>query len=178
MGFVVAILGTLTYWASFANPLSFNNMSISSISRDADINIRESFAAVVALSLVAPLVSGSPGHLTHIHIHTDNTSALSWMTRYRSTHPVVAFLLQIFSHLQVKHHLLVTMSHIPGVENVLADAASRDFKCPSGAQSFQTLKRLERFPTLPTWTHDLLTSATQQSEVTWHQVLSTLTKLV
>ena len=136
MGFVVSFLGVLSYWGMFANPLCFNNMSISSISTDADINIREFSAAVVALSLVAPLVAGSPGNLTHIHIHTDNTSALSWMTRYRSSHPVVSFLLQIFSNLQVKYHVLVTMSHIPGVKNVLADAASRNFQCQSGAQSF------------------------------------------
>ena len=177
MGFIVSLLGVLTYWAMFDNPLCFNNMSISSISTEADINIREFFAAVVALSLVAPLVAGSPGNLTHIHIHTDNTSALSWMTRYRSSHPVVSFLLQIFSHLQVKHHVLVTMSHIPGKKNVLADAASRNFNCPFGTQSFETLKPLKRFPTLPPWTQDSLEFVTQQSTVTWRSLLSTLTNL-
>ena len=177
MGFIVSLLGVLTYWASFDIPLCFNNMSISSIAKDADINIREFFAAVVALTLIAPLVAGSPGNLTHIHIHTDNTSALSWMTRYRSSHPLVSFLLQIFSNLQVKHHVLVTMSHIPGTENVLADAASRSFKCPSGAQSFETLKPLKRFPTLPRWTQDSLQFATQQSSATWQTLQSTLTNL-
>jgi hypothetical protein len=113
MGFTVANLGTLTSWASFVLPNFLSYVSFQTIHSKADINIREFFAAVVALALVGPLVPGSPSTPTHIHIFTDNTSALSWMTRFRSSHPLVAYLLQIFSHLQVKHHLLVTSSHIP-----------------------------------------------------------------
>jgi len=177
MGFVVALHGILCSWASFPLPDFFSNILFQSISSEADINIREFFGAVVALSLVGPLYAGTPSHPTHIHIFTDNTSALSWMTTYRSSHPLVAYLLQIFSHLQVKHHLIVTSSHIPGKKNILADAASRQFLCPNGERHFQTLSPLKRFPALPPWLLTLAQSATTALEVTWQGVLNTLTAL-
>ena len=177
MGFIVALLGILSSWASFPLPDFLSNVLFQSISPKADINIREFFAAVVALSLVGPLYAGTPSHPTHIHIFTDNTSALSWMTKYRSSHPLVAYLLQIFSHLQVKHHLVVTSSHIPGEINILADAASRQFRCPNGKRLFETLSPLKRFTVLPPWLLTSAQSATSALEVTWQGVLDTLTAL-
>ena len=103
---------------------------------DTDINVLEFAAAVIC---AAALISShtAAGHATvgaHFHIMTDNTSCLSWMTKYCAIHPLHSFLLQIFSHLQTRHGCLITIGHIPGSLNIYADAASRNFDCARGEE--------------------------------------------
>ena len=178
LGLLFACASSFLLWGSFPLPPCLFNLDFDNIDRDACINIKEFFGAVVSLALVAPTVAGTPGHLTHIHIFTDNTSALSWMIRFRSSHPLVSSLLQLFSHLQIRYHLLVTMSHIEGKKNVFADAASREFRVPNGAALFKQLADTPRLPSLPDWTKSWLPSACSQSTVTWPKALDTLTALV
>jgi hypothetical protein len=101
---------------------------------DTDINVLEFAAAVVCAS--ALISSHTATGLTtvgaHFHIMTDNTSCLSWMTKYCAVHPLHSFLLQVFSHLQTKHGCLITIGHLPGSLNIYADAASRNFACARG----------------------------------------------
>ena len=132
LGFLFASAILFLFWGSFQLPPCLFDLDFDNIDKDASINIKDFFGAVASLALVAPFVAGTPGHLTHIHIFTDNTSALSWMIKFRSSHPLVSSLLQLFSHLQIRHHLLVTMSHIAGEKNIYADAASRNFEVPNG----------------------------------------------
>ena len=113
---------------------------------DADINILELAAAVItAACLIHQHITD--GHSTinaHFHIHSDNTSGISWLTKYSATHPLHSFLLQVFSNLQVAHQCLITLGHIKGVDNVQADAASRDFDCPRGSELREELEKSTR----------------------------------
>ena len=118
------------------------------------INIYEFLAALIALSSVT--IRGRPASLPasaqwHVHIWTDNTSCLSWLTSHKSNHPLIVHLLRTFSTIQVRSNLLVTMGHIPGCKNTLADAASRGFQTPTGSQSSTALSHLTPQTRLPEW---------------------------
>jgi hypothetical protein len=52
--------------------------------------------------------------LIHIHVWTDSTSCLSWMTPHRAHYPIIAFLLQVLAHVQTLSGTVVTVGHIPG----------------------------------------------------------------
>ena len=177
LGFLFASLVGFLFWGSFPLPPCLDELNFDGIDDKACINIIEFFGAVVSLALIAPSVAGSPGKLTHIHIYTDNTSALSWMIKYRSSHPLISSLLQIFSHIQIRHHLLVTMSHIEGKKNIFADAASREFKVPNGAALFNELSSTPQVHSLPKWTNNWLPSMKSQSTSTWQQALGNLSAL-
>ena len=118
------------------------------------INIYEFLAALIALTALS--LQGRPdyvpeGEKWHVHIWTDNTSALAWLTSHKSSHPLIIHLLHIFSSIQERYNMLVTMGHIPGKINTLADAASRGFQTPEGYQSFQKLCHLVPHTQLPEW---------------------------
>ena len=53
----------------------------------------------------------------HIHLWTDNTSALSWMVRHKAHHPLHSFVLHMFAYLQVRYGVVVTAGHIAGLDN-------------------------------------------------------------
>jgi hypothetical protein len=177
VGFTEEHSGVLTSWASFPLPESLRALDYAGLPPEADINLCKSFAFVIALSLVAPSVMGTPNAPTHVHVWTDNTSALCWMTTYRAAHPLILFLLQLLSHLQSRFCLVITAGHIPGLKNVLADAASRDFVCPDGKQSLETLSTVPRHHAWPRWVTDTMPSMIGRSEVTWSQIVETLTSV-
>jgi len=177
IGFIAEQQETLHSWAKFPIPPLLFDLSFDDLPAKASINICEFFAVVVMLSLLAPIFAGTIDNPTHIHIWTDNTSCLAWMTKYRAKHPLILFLLQLFSHVQAKYHIIVTSAHIKGELNTLADAASRNFECPNGDRSFQILSPIFKHPSLPAWVTSLLPSVILQSEITWTQVQSTLTSL-
>ncbi len=54
------------------------------------------------------------------------------MMMNRSHHPLHLYLLQVVTFLKVTYNVTVTMGHVPGVVNIYADAASRQFKLPNG----------------------------------------------
>ena len=91
VGFTEERSGSLISWARFPLPTVLRVLDFSDLPNEADINIGESFAFVVALSLIAPSIAGSPNAHTHVHVWTDNTSALCWMTTYRAAHPLILF---------------------------------------------------------------------------------------
>ena len=177
IGFVESRAGSLTSWAAFPSPPSLRSLDYRDLPQEADINICESFAFIVALSLVAPSVAGTPSSPTHVHVWTDNTSALCWMTTFRAAHPLILFFLQLVSHIQARFCLVITAGHIPGLLNVLADAASRDFACPNGKQSFETLSTIPRLVALPGWVTDTMPAMIGRCEVTWQQAQETLTRV-
>ncbi len=92
----------------------------------------------------------------HFHLWTDNSSALSWLTKYKALTPLNTFILQLFSHMQARHGLLVTIGHIPGKVNVLADAISRGFQVPDGDRMKEELSTVPRTTQLPPWWPSLL----------------------
>ncbi|OWZ16116.1 hypothetical protein PHMEG_00010137 [Phytophthora megakarya] len=60
----------------------------------------------------------------HVHMHVDNTAAVACNNRHAARNPHAQMLLQILSLQEVCHNFYVTADHIPGVENVMADAGS------------------------------------------------------
>ena len=49
---------------------------------------------------------------------------------HRVEHPLHLFLCQVLSLLRVMFNITLTVGHIPGVKNVVADAAIRQFDQP------------------------------------------------
>ena len=158
-------------WVTFGPPagsarrpaLAYGSYDISPITAavvnlpDADanmINIYEFLASLIALDELARRGRPAdlmPGAVWHVHVWTDNTSALAWLTAHKSSHPLVVHLLRELVHLQTASGLLVTMGHWAGRNNTLADDASRGFATPSGSQSLITLSHLVALRTLPPW---------------------------
>ena len=76
-----------------------------------------------------------------VHIWTDNTPALSFVSRRRSSSPLTAFLTILLVFLQVKSKTYVTFGHVSGTSNLVADTLSRRFQVPE-AQQQATWERL------------------------------------
>lgn len=155
-GWVVATQGSPipTAYGTYSIPRLLSLASTANIPNTDRINVYEFLAALIALTAVT--TRGRPASLQadvqwHIHIWTDNTSCLSWMTSHKSKHPLIVHLLRVHSAIQVRSNLLLTMGHIPGSNNILADAASRGFRTPSGSQSLAVLSHLTPQTPLPGW---------------------------
>ena len=130
----------------YLDPVSFGDVD--------QINILEFLIALVAIDELTR--RGRPAHLPpdavwHIHCWTDNTTALSWLTKHKSSHPLVIHLLHVYTRLQVDNHMLLTMGHIPGVRNVVADTLSRQYQTPEGDMVRQLLSHLAPHSSLPAW---------------------------
>lgn len=142
-------------------------VDVDGTSKPLDINVLEFIAAILAaasaiLHLLSHTTTTAPA-FRHVHIWTDNTSCKSWLTRYRANHPLHSFLLQVFSHLQIRSSSLVTIGHIAGSVNVLADAASRKFHCPNGPIIRLQLEQLRQLPVSPTFLQEIALVATSPS---------------
>jgi hypothetical protein len=183
MGFFIPNSG----WNAFNLPLLMLHLSADGATRDVDINILEFVAALLALCALLPRVIAqqrtsalsSPSRRIHIHIWTDNTACMSWMLKHRAAHPLHAFLVQVFALLKVLFSIVVTAGHIPGVLNVYADAASRQFRLANG-RGPELKATLESLPLLPfpkSLSDDIKTTAMLPSVSTSTQTLSALTAL-
>ena len=129
--------------------LSLDSVSFGDVDQ---INVLEFLIALVAIDELTR--RGRPSHLPpdavwHVHCWTDNTTALSWLTKHKSSHPLVLHLLHVYTRLQVNNHMLLTMGHIPGVKNVVADALSRQYCTPQGEMVRQVLSHLVPHRSLP-----------------------------
>ena len=114
-----------------------------------DINVLEFLASILSLVCLLTYLHSmniSTAHL-HVHIFTDNTSCKSWMTKHKSTHPLHAFLLQIYSLLQFHYGLILTTGYLQGALNIFADGASRQFQVPEGLRIRAFLNQLVQFQT-------------------------------
>jgi len=117
---------------------------------DADINIHEATALILtAIMGVAKMnrdfpADTAPPARRHLNIYCDNTCAVSLLRTNRAHLPILSFLLCILTYLQVHHRCLITVSHIAGLTNTIADATSRDFAVPNGAAIRLFLSRSAR----------------------------------
>jgi len=170
---------TLIAWGDVDQP-RFLAYEHSGVQADT-INFYEMLDAVIALdatlTLLESRMADRPPHLI-IHIQTDNSSALSWLTRYRSAHPSHQFLLQVFANLQAKHRCTVTVSHIPGLLNVVPDSISRRFRTVDGSAIRASLPDHLRHQRLPAWWQTLTHSANTQSANRWLIAAAALTQLL
>jgi len=178
MGFLLTDVG----WNSFSAPELLQHVGYDGEIAEADINLLEFVTAVIALCAVVALrvrQGFGVGNHRHIHIWTDNTSCLSWMMMNRSHHPLHLYLLQVVAFLKVTYNVTVTMGHVPGVVNIYADAASRQFKLPNG-QGPAIRAEMEKLPWIP-WPagslSDINRTAMSRSSDTSSQVRAALTAL-
>lgn len=71
-------------------------------------------------------------------MHIDNTSAVSWMNRRASTHPLAQCFLRLLSAAEFQYRVVLTAEHIAGELNVMADAGSRAWDPTHGLWSTWT----------------------------------------
>ena len=104
-----------------------------------DINILEYIGVLLGLiqgirTLCHTSGSYDPNgaRMRRVHIFTDNTACISWLQKRRSMSPTHAVLMQLTTVLQVHFGCLITAGHVPGIENIVADAISRNFESHDG----------------------------------------------
>ncbi|KAE9161189.1 hypothetical protein PF005_g31342 [Phytophthora fragariae] len=94
------------------------------------INARELQSAVLAVLLWGPTwARESAHHPVHVCFWIDNASAVSWAQRRASRQPLAQLYNRLLSLAEFNYSLVCTASHIPGVDNVMADAGSRAWSC-------------------------------------------------
>ena len=107
-------------------------------------NASECTADVLAIVVAIERMGVPAGK--HIHVMTDNASAVAWINKGRAPSSYQNFLMCFLCLLQVEAQVLVTASHIPGVDNTMADAISRRFQVPNGSLIEQQLKATPNAP--------------------------------
>jgi hypothetical protein len=112
---------------------------------ETNINILELYALLSTATLaISQLQSMQSSTGCHIHIYCDNISAISKCRTHRSNHPVYTYLLHSLSLLQLRNRCTVGTSFVAGVDNPIADAASRTFLVPNAYLLFK--KHLAHLP--------------------------------
>ena len=163
LGFCVQNAATQQYILAGGTAAEHIAVRVTDTANNPDVgnNVYESLAAVVALFSfcthladlraqgLAPPASSEP---LHVHLFTDSSSALWWLRKSRDANPVVSFLVHVFSHLQVVYNLVVTLSHVPGKENPMADCVSRLFRTAYRDRAYQLLAGTRFLNGLPPWT--------------------------
>jgi hypothetical protein len=86
----------------------------------ADINVWEMYAVVVACRLFGDAMAGQ-----HWRVRTDNAACEAWLMRGVRSSPVVAAWLAELMGMCLRLGFRLTAKHIPGAENCVADALSR-----------------------------------------------------
>ena len=152
------------FWSSLALP------DLTSIS-DADgktlptnINVLE-FIAVI--SAIHTLLTHITSHNTHVHIWTDSTTCLYWIMKHRTDRPICAYLIQTLTDLAMKTNALITVGHLPGAENTVADAISRAFQCHGGTKINRDLKALPYRPVCMRFASCIKTAAMSPYKDIW-----------
>jgi hypothetical protein len=144
-----------------------------------DINLIEFIALIITLRCMIYTRIHAHGtcHNCHFHIWSDNTSCLSWVRRNRALQPLHYILLQLFSLLQMRYGILVTVSHIPGWANIYADAPSRNFQCDNLPHIRAVLSLVPQLTISRTFIDDIVKLATPMSVSPLSQVHAGLTLL-
>ncbi|OWZ16863.1 LOW QUALITY PROTEIN: hypothetical protein PHMEG_0009288 [Phytophthora megakarya] len=89
------------------------------------INVRDLMRAVLAALHWGSMWANSDRHRSHICFYITSTSAVSWLSKRSSSHPVVRLYNRLLSLAEFRYSLVFSAAHIPGEENVMADAGSR-----------------------------------------------------
>lgn len=172
----------LTAWGMYELPtfsayLRSGALSPDQLSSGDQINLYEMIAVLLAVD--ALLLSLPPSRCDHVHVHVwcDNSSAVAWLTRYKSHHPLVNFVLQVSSYLQCQYRCTLTLGHIPGRLNRVPDAISRRFRVEGGSQIEASLSHLTPHLSLPPWWTSLLTCSAAQSRTAWQVAADARTAL-
>ena len=85
------------------------------------INVLEYFVTVYYIMMWGNFLRGKV-----IFTEVDNTSAVSWLSRMRSTHtPHADALTRVFSLFCLRENIVIISAHLPGIKNDVADDLSR-----------------------------------------------------
>ncbi|EGZ23215.1 hypothetical protein PHYSODRAFT_324441 [Phytophthora sojae] len=95
-----------------------------------DINYRELLSCAFAVHAWAPawrVKRMETPHTapTHVHFRIDNTSAVVWQNKMSSSNTRAQTIIRLLSYWEMHFGLRFSSSHIPGADNVIADAGSR-----------------------------------------------------
>ena len=147
IGFYIPNIG----WGSSGIPSLTHYFNCKLALKPVDINVLEFIASLYSLISLLTYLCASTISTTdlHIHIFTDNTACKSWITKHASTHHLHSFLLQVLSFLQFHYGNIITVGHIPGLQNIFADAASRNFNVMNALRIKTFLSQFHQFPTCP-----------------------------
>ena len=157
--------------------LSSGALSSDQLSHNDQINLYEMITVLLAIdACISTLPPDRPDHL-HIHVWCDNSTAIAWLTRYKSHHPLVNFVLQVSSYLQCQYQLTLTLGHIPGRLNRVPDAISRRFRVEGGSLIEANLSLLTPHLSLPPWWPSLLSCSAAQSRTVWQVAADARTAL-
>ena len=105
-------------WGAFLAPY-FTNGHFTCFERDASINTKELLGIWFAVLSFLPLLCGS-----HILIHTDNTTALSYVHKMGGMKDLFKDnIARLIWDLAMQHDFWITISYIWGVSNFEADWA-------------------------------------------------------
>lgn len=115
------------------------------------INVLEFLAVLLAVLITTAQLGPSALCGLHVHVRSDNMSALAWLRRQRDSSPLHSSLLLSFSLLQVRFAFHLTEGFQPGVTNVYADAASRFFRVNSSPQILAAMHPASQFSVPPLW---------------------------
>jgi len=125
--------------------------TVGDVNKEIDINIYEYIAVIIGFIYAIKILNNNnflneEGYIRNkrVHVHTDNTSCISWVHKRRSESPTHAVLMQLTTMLQIEYGCLLTLSHIPGILNVEADAISRRFQVPNGSNIRERIQLLPR----------------------------------
>ncbi|POM65663.1 Hypothetical protein PHPALM_18590, partial [Phytophthora palmivora] len=90
------------------------------------INVRELQSAVLAALLWGPVWTANATQVpVHVCFWIDNASAVSWAQRRASRQPMAQLYNRLLSLAEFNYSIVCTAEHIPGAENIMADAGSR-----------------------------------------------------
>lgn len=90
------------------------------------INVRELQSGVLAALIWGPVWEKQfDRRPVHVSFWIDNASAVSWTQRRCSRQPLAQIYNRLLSLAEFQYSLVCTARHVPGVENVMADAGSR-----------------------------------------------------
>ena len=151
---------------SFEKFLGSGALSPDELAGADQINLYEAIEAVLACDYLLShwetvTSTPRPAH-PHIHVLCDNTSAISWLTKFKHRHPLIAYVLQTWAHLQCQYGATITMSHLAGKLNIVADAISRDFNVPHGP-AIRSWLQGDPVTYLGDWWHDIVHVADHQA---------------
>jgi hypothetical protein len=134
-----------------------------------DINLLEAIALIIGFIALVQHIQTLPRPqyaadceqpFVHIHLWCDNTSAMWWLISNRTRSAFHAALFQLFIQVQLLSGVVVTLGHVAGVDNPIADAVSRAFDVENGPLYRQQLEA----PAVSQWqvSFEWLTSMAQQ----------------
>ena len=114
----------------------------SSVNQLTDINVLEFVVAVLAVISEREYLKG-----TVVLLRVDNMSAVSWLNRLRLNHLWGQSWMRLLITVSLCFDIRIMCTHVPGVDNPIADGLSRYFQ---DTPHLMCLSSLQRRP-MPTW---------------------------